>query len=313
MDSISMSAGIHGHQTLGSYLKSLSEEIVYIPTPGNAGDSLIAHATYSLFRECSIPYRIADTSSVAVTDRVVVVGGGGNLVPPYQQIRNAMLSLHSSAKRLVILPSTISGNEDLLAELDSRADIFCREEVSFDHVKKHAPRANVFLLEDMAFAVDVSATLEGRPTGYLALVSDAIGERFHSRSPSPTISLRRVLGSMFFDLARNSRWKSRASGSTLDAFRTDVEQRGEVRRNNVDVSLIYSIGVGREDLAWFVARRLLMFLDSYEKIRTNRLHVAIGGALLGKSVEFFPNAYFKCKAVYDYSMRTRYRNVTWLA
>lgn len=39
-------------------------------------------------------------------------------------------------------------------------------------------------------------------------------------------------------------------------------------------------------------------------MRTDRLHVAIAGALLGKSVELHANSYFKNRAVYQFSLRS---------
>lgn len=46
------------------------------------------------------------------------------------------------------------------------------------------------------------------------------------------------------------------------------------------------------------------------RIATNRLQVAIGAVLLNREVDFFPNAYFKNRAIYDYSLR-HYNRVTW--
>ena len=42
------------------YLDSLKkyETVYFCPNPGNAGDSLLAHATYELFDEYNIKYQI---------------------------------------------------------------------------------------------------------------------------------------------------------------------------------------------------------------------------------------------------------------
>ncbi|MDO8520853.1 MAG: polysaccharide pyruvyl transferase family protein [bacterium] len=48
---------------------------------------------------------------------------------------------------------------------------------------------------------------------------------------------------------------------------------------------------------------LIDVLQKYEQINTDRLHIAICSALLGKQVKLFPNSYYKNKAVFDYSLK----------
>ena len=50
-------------------------------------------------------------------------------------------------------------------------------------------------------------------------------------------------------------------------------------------------------------------MSNYDKIFTNRLHLAIAGFLLNKEVHFYPNFYYKNEAVYDYSLK-KYNNIT---
>lgn len=96
----------------------------------------------------------------------------------------------------------------------------------------------------------------------------------------------------------------------LNAFRTDGERTKVVIPNgNVDVSLVYqypgtSIPSKKKSTQLF-----LNFINQFETITTNRLHVAIGGAILGKKVTLLANAYFKNKSVYEYSLRDLYPNV----
>jgi SAM-dependent methyltransferase len=63
------------------------------------------------------------------------------------------------------------------------------------------------------------------------------------------------------------------------------------------------------------AEYLLRAVDQFETIRTDRLHVAVAGVLLGKKVEIYPNSYFKNRAMYDFSFK-RYpgaRFIEWSA
>jgi len=50
------------------------------------------------------------------------------------------------------------------------------------------------------------------------------------------------------------------------------------------------------------AQEFLRYIDQFEHIVTDRLHVAIGGALLNKNVTVFGGSYFKIKAIYNSSM-----------
>lgn len=55
------------------------------------------------------------------------------------------------------------------------------------------------------------------------------------------------------------------------------------------------------------------FLDAigrFEIVHTNRLHVAIAAALMGRQVHLYANSYFKNRAIYDASLRSAFPNVT---
>lgn len=51
--------------------------------------------------------------------------------------------------------------------------------------------------------------------------------------------------------------------------------------------------------------------DCYGEIRTNRLHVGIVGALLGKRVVLHDNSYGKNRAVWEHSLAGRFPDVEW--
>lgn len=83
--------------------------------------------------------------------------------------------------------------------------------------------------------------------------------------------------------------------SMLNAFRKDKESiMGNIAESNYDLS--YD-GYATKPLDEFIN-----YLEGYEEINTDRLHVAICGTLLGKKVNFYPNSYYKNKAVFDYSL-----------
>lgn len=89
--------------------------------------------------------------------------------------------------------------------------------------------------------------------------------------------------------------------SKLKAFRTDVEST--LKRKpffNRDLSQEGNIN---SDIAEFVNT-----IANYKSIHTDRLHIAITGALLGFQVMLYPNSYYKNKAIYEYSL-IKFKNV----
>ena len=50
------------------------------------------------------------------------------------------------------------------------------------------------------------------------------------------------------------------------------------------------------------AHFLLRAIDQFASVRTDRLHVAIAAAMLGKTVELYDNSYYKNRAVFDFSL-----------
>ncbi len=99
-------------------------------------------------------------SSTVYPDRIAVWGGGGNLVPLYVNLNNFLLANARHCERLIILPHTIYGYENTLAQLGPNCDIFCRDQMSLAFVRQHAPHANIRLSHDIAFSVNFDQTMQ---------------------------------------------------------------------------------------------------------------------------------------------------------
>jgi len=284
------------------YLRTWPKETIhFVPNPGNFGDSLITTATCALFRAEGIEFTIHRASApFEAAGKVVVYGGGGNLVEYYRSARNVLLQTHAVAKRCILLPHTLSANEDLLGQLGPNVDLICRERVSYEHAARFAPRANVLLMDDLAFSLDAARLLQegaAAPPGELG--SYAARDLFKV----PLVRLKQSLGRLL----------EGGTPGSLNAFRRDREAvRMSYPRDNVDLGTLFGYGSGTEALARYVSWRVLTILAGHALVRTNRLHIAIGAALLGKQVELFPNSYFKCEAVYRFSMQERFPNVHWM-
>ncbi len=133
------------------YLNTLprAETVYYYPNPGNAGDALIACATFQLFSELGIRYQKINLTEFDPAGKIVVYGGGGNLVNLYSDASTFVAKCHQTAKQLIVFPQTISGHEDLLKQLGSNVDIIARETTSYHHVITNSSRANVFIMDDL--------------------------------------------------------------------------------------------------------------------------------------------------------------------
>jgi len=310
-----------GRLDLEDFLAELRREpqpILYIPNPGNAGDSLIAHATRQMFDRLDLDYEwVNDYRSVDPRGRVVIYGGGGNLIPLYAVASGALRWADGRARRLILLPHTVSGHEELLTGLGPATDLICRERVSYDHVRGTVIAANCHLADDLALSIDAGATLAVPPAPLPVLPLYMRRALYRLRlSPSRRRSVaspRKLRQSDRMFEARKAGLARDVAPGVLHAFRTDGEQTGTpIPVDNLDLSRLFYYGTRDADVCHTTALHLLRYLDTFDEVRTNRLHLAIGSAVLGKRVLFQPNSYFKNRAVYEYSMRDRFPDVEWI-
>jgi exopolysaccharide biosynthesis predicted pyruvyltransferase EpsI len=92
--------------------------------------------------------------------------------------------------------------------------------------------------------------------------------------------------------------------TTLVCLRGDSESRHLVHppSHNFDVSALMFNDWADEDVTGHAARMFLTLIARYTHIVTDRLHVAIAGYLMGRTVTLLPNSYYKNRAVYASSM-----------
>jgi exopolysaccharide biosynthesis predicted pyruvyltransferase EpsI len=98
----------------------------------------------------------------------------------------------------------------------------------------------------------------------------------------------------------------------LNAYRTDTEStKLKLPNDNIDISEVYKLDTS-ENLSLVSSVGLLNFIKNFDVINTNRLHGCIAGILMDKEVNFYPNSYFKNRAVYNHSIKGVYENVNWM-
>ncbi len=258
--------------------------VVFVPNPGNAGDALIDSGTFSGFDKNKIIPRFFMTGEI--TDNTVLVyAGGGNLVSYYATARKIISKYHNKVKALIILPHTINGHSDLLKELGSNCHIFCREQVSYNYVKETARKSNVYLHEDLALSIDVARFM--KYTKY----SKAFFRLYYKKILALKV-------------------KKNPVGRELICFRKDIEAMTKAA-HSIDVPHYFIFDYYTDaNILNSISLFLLRYLNHYKVVRTNRLHVCIASALLGKKVCFYPNSYYKNKAVYEFSL-VKYPNIIW--
>jgi len=287
---------------LESLLRQCAQEgpIWYHPNPGNAGDALIAYATYALFERLGVPWLPADGPDFAADGRNVAYGGGGNLVPGYGDARRFLEKHHASARRMILLPHTVDGNEDLLARLGPNVHLFAREERSFDHCSRHAAGANVALGHDLALSLPSSAIRRPGVAELAGALLASLGRRRPPRARMVAMVLQRIA---------RSGWPM---GQVLTAFRTDRESVGRpLPPDNRDLSETFLLGSMEPRWASLSARLLLGWVAGASLVRTDRLHVSIACCLVSTPVEIHPNSNRKVEKVYEHSLRGRFPSVRW--
>ena len=62
-------------------------------------------------------------------------------------------------------------------------------------------------------------------------------------------------------------------------------------------------------LAFVTTKLFLAFVDRFDIIVTDRLHIAIAAAKLGKKVLALDNSYGKISSVYNYSLKNKFENI----
>lgn len=269
------------------------EGAVFVPNSGNAGDSLIAEATYQFLDGIGLSYTTARLTDRLAKPSGVIIGGGGNLVAAYPNVRRFLERNLDLFEWLVILPHTIQGHEDILARLDDRCTIVCREQRSLDFCKTHAPAARIHLADDMALLWSRDQT---RLRARRAVYDNATNLKFHVRNAK---HLLRLIGH-----------GGKIRNGTLNAFRKDVESRDQsVPANNIDLSQVFSTDSMSWDYSACAIEFLARFIGRAERVRTDRLHISILSALLGKAVEMHDNSYGKNRAVYEQSLASRFPNI----
>ncbi|MGF6766213.1 exopolysaccharide biosynthesis predicted pyruvyl transferase EpsI/glycosyltransferase involved in cell wall biosynthesis [Paraburkholderia sp. GAS33] len=137
------------------FLESIACQHIHIfPKSGNAGDGFISYATYELFKRYGIAFTTHKQGDT-VEGETVLIGGGGNLIEGRYDDVAELIRRHATNNRVVLLPHTIVGFADVLAETHKNLTVFCREPVSYRlALLNGANEDQTFLSHDVVFFLE---------------------------------------------------------------------------------------------------------------------------------------------------------------
>lgn len=271
-----------------------SSRILYIPHSGNAGDAAIVTSAFQIFRRIDAPVVTADIEEIS-PGAVVIIGGGGNLVPYYSGVKNILqVCIKQNIKKCLLLPHSIHGHTDILATLDERFSILCRDKTSYAWVKNYAPRVNVALARDIVLEIDLEDL----------------------KQRTSTLRHKLALFLDFYWLKNFIRWRLAVArikpeiDGTLKILRSDIESsdlnianKKPERKIIKKYDLMRYNGVKTYSAATDqITLDVFKCIDKSERVITDRLHVSLIAALLGKPVCLLENSYGKLSGVWELAL-----------
>lgn len=136
-------------QELAEWLKK--EDIYYIADGGNAGDALLAYATYSFFADYEI--KLLDKPH---KNSLIVFGGGGNLIEGlYVSMAKMIKEYCKAGYKVLVLSHTVKGYTSLWKRYEKQIRIICREKVSYDGLIEQGISEDCLMLcDDMALYLE---------------------------------------------------------------------------------------------------------------------------------------------------------------
>jgi exopolysaccharide biosynthesis predicted pyruvyltransferase EpsI len=263
-----------------------AKRLLYVPNEGNAGDALIAAGTWQFFDDLGLAPAYCRVSGIRRGD-ALIYAGGGNLVPEYESCSRFLeRCLAVGVSSAIVMPHTIRGHEALLARLDERFTLVCRDQASVARVQATGTKAAVLYAPDMALYIDVPR-LFARCETYR-------GARFwwrmaHHDRLAPYLRWRMALA-----------LRAPPTHLHLDVIRVDAEALAALPGDKRwDLSNLYGSKFRLREESDLVTRDFLRFFAQLVAVRTNRLHAGVAAALMGCEVTYLDNSYGKIGAVYD--------------
>lgn len=286
-----------GYENLRSVLSSY-KKILLIYGQGNAGDGLIQLGTKQYFDYHNFSVEFINRYDPDICQYVeqqsphtlLAFAGSGIFTKTYPEDCKFIVNLiEASTSDIAFLPCSIDSEIifNSLHSLDRKVYIFCRELQSFENVKDRSYRNSVssYLCHDMAFYIDIEVVYDTN-VGSITRFNRA-GVRALIQQLCLSFRLFRGFNSFRHDLEANK------------------NRRLPICNQDLSVSII-STHTGNflrfEDMT-NRGIRLLHELRELKYVNTDRLHVAIGCALVSTQCCLHPGSYYKNASIYSFSMK----------
>jgi|KNS12O2minmetaT_FD_k123_125855_2 exopolysaccharide biosynthesis predicted pyruvyltransferase EpsI len=264
------------------------EKIYYYPNQGNAGDSMIAAATYQIFAAMNITFEIITSPGKAakLKNSKIVLGGGGNFVPMYGAIASFLKVLSGSSNQVVLLSHSIRGHQEIIKGLTENVTLFCRENDSIRYLEKLGTGARYHRSHDMAVYMDVEEILVKWKC------DEGNIKNFEKKLLQKGIS---NLHQLAFE--------------NVSCIRGGAESTISIPKKNFDISDIFRSGVTPE-LAFKSTAEMLYFCYLAREVTTNRMHIAVACGLMNTTCKMLDNSYGKLSSVYDVTLKSKFPSLS---
>lgn len=165
---------------------------------------------------------------------------------------------------------------------------------AYSHAPRHVARCSRYARDLLVLPTTFAGEFDNLPN-----VDYWARDQFESLRSMPHATFCHDMA-FYLALVEPDRLLPERTSPSRDLFvclRVDVEKSfsGRVPKSNFDLS-----NSGKDDSD---PQEFLRYIDQYQRVITDRLHVAIGAALLGKEVKIVGNSYFKIRAIFDSSIK----------
>lgn len=274
--------------------KLKGKSILLVEPPGNSGDTLLQKGLELYLRHSGHTL----VSSGAAAD-YILMHGGGSIDDVWHTGRDLLVQLLQTYrdKPVIVAPSTFHFSETdfdvLLKPFSQPIYLYCREPHSYQRLSQMNLPSNV----TVQVAHDTAFLLEG--TAYL----HELKKQCSQENTLLAMRTNRESNIVSFELHPHRHtpfewFKSQYSNWEIRRFLKNTIPEVYARKDTVIADPSY------EDYDRFLER-----IVTAREIYTDRLHVGILGAMLGKPVHVFPTRYDKVQGVYAQTLH-QYKNVT---
>jgi len=295
--------------------KKLLDEIMqlqsfqFLPNHGNLGDVMISCAQFQYFEAKKNDYTVYNRIIKSKEPFNFVYGGGGLWYNHYESSYQSILDIFKSPllKKCIIMPSSFYCCEDVMSVLDERFVVFCREEQSLNYCRENNKKATFILADDMVINDDFNIfqnricntdNLNNFFKGNIKMFFNIVKEKY--------LFYQRVYKKA--EIAHGKYINTDIGYLLRVDSESNISDDTFINVNQIDVSNFSNVCCGDKGLDFILGTIFLSVIDLFNIVITDRLHIGICAAKLGKEVLLIDNSYRKLSNVYKNSLQ-QYPNV----